>query len=84
MKNTIQTIDYALSDFSDYTPSAFLVSALHWAGQQGFWQPFNRLLDVRMKKVVYTPLQKVQTLIASIMYHDWLPVQQGHQLPPGA
>ena len=67
MKNTIQTIDYALSDFSDYTPSAFLVWALHWADQQGFWQPFNRLLDVAMKKVVYTPVQKVQTLIASIM-----------------
>jgi len=67
MKDTIQTIEYALSDFSDYTPSAFLVSALHWAEHQGFWQPFNRLLDVAMKTVVYTPVQKVQTLIASIM-----------------
>lgn len=67
MKDTIQTIDYELADFSDYTPSAFLVSALHWAEHQGFWQPFNRLLDVAMKSVVYTPLQKVQTLIASIM-----------------
>lgn len=67
MKNTIQRLDYALSDFSDYTSSAFLVSALHWADQQGFWQPFARLLDVPMKSVVYTPLQKVQTLVASIM-----------------
>ena len=69
MKNTISTLDleYALSDFSDYTPSAFLVSALYWAEQQGFWQPFARLLSVPMKSVVYTPLQKVQTLIASIM-----------------
>lgn len=67
MKNTIQTLDYALSDFSDYTPSAFLVSALHWAEGQGFWQPFARLLSIPMKRVVYTPLQKVQTLIASIM-----------------
>jgi hypothetical protein len=74
MKNTIPTIpnpkvelDYALSDFSDYTHSAFLVSALHWAEQQGFWQPFARLLSVSMKRVVYTPLQKVQTLVASIM-----------------
>lgn len=71
MKNTIVNsnleLEYALSDFSDYTHSAFLVSALHWAEQQGFWQPFARLLSVPMKKVVYTPLQKVQTLVASIM-----------------
>ena len=67
MKDTIETLDYTLSDFSDYTSSAFLVSALYWAEQQGFWQPFCRLLSVPMKSVIYTPVQKVQTLIASIM-----------------
>lgn len=71
MKNTIPNpnleLEYALSDFSDYTHSAFLVSALHWAEQHGFWQPFVRLLSVPMKRVVYTPVQKVQTLMASIM-----------------
>jgi hypothetical protein len=50
MKNTIANpnleLEYALSDFSDYTHSAFLVSALHWAEQHGFWQPFARLLSV--------------------------------------
>jgi Transposase DDE domain len=71
MKNTIPNpnleLEYALSDYSDYTHSAFLVSALHWAEQHGFWQPFVRLLSVPMKRVVYTPVQKVQTLMASIM-----------------
>jgi hypothetical protein len=66
MKNTIPTIEYALDDFGDYTNSAFLVSALHWAGQNGAWEPFKRLLDIDMKTVVYSPLQKVQTLLASI------------------
>jgi hypothetical protein len=67
MKDTIETLEYTLSNFSDYTNSALLVSALHWAQQQGFWQPFCRLLSVPMKSVVYTPVHKVQTLIASIM-----------------
>lgn len=71
MKNTIPNpnleLEYALDNFSDYTHSAFLVSALHWAEQHGFWQPFVRLLSVPMKRVVYTPVQKVQTLMASIM-----------------
>jgi hypothetical protein len=67
MKDTIETLEYTLSNFSDYTNSALLVSSLHWAQQQGFWQPFCRLLSVPMKSVVYTPVHKVQTLIASIM-----------------
>lgn len=66
MKNTISTIEYALDDASDYTDSAFLVTALQWANEHGVWTAFNRLLAVDMKTVVYSPLQKVQTLLASI------------------
>ena len=89
MKNTIPTIpnpnlelEYALDNFSDYTHSAFLVSALHWANEQGFWQPFARLLSVPMKRVVYTPLQKVQTLMASIMIGCKYNKDINHRLVP--
>ena len=67
MQHTISAIDYALTDFTDTTSSAFLVAALRWAQEQGVWQPFRRLLALDMKTVTYSPLQKVQTLIASIM-----------------
>ena len=66
MKNTIPTIEYALEDRTDYTDSAFLVTALHWANQNGVWSAFKRLLDIDMKTVVYSPLHNVQTLLASI------------------
>ena len=66
MKNTIPTIEYALEDRTDYTDSAFLVTALHWANQNGVWSAFKRLLDIDMKTVVYSPLHNVQTLLANI------------------
>jgi hypothetical protein len=31
MNNTMPSIEYALEDRTDYTDSAFLVTALHWA-----------------------------------------------------
>lgn len=66
MKNTIPDLEYVLDEFSDHTSSAFLLSALQWAQQNGVWEPFRRLLDIDMKTVVYSPLQKLQTLLASI------------------
>jgi hypothetical protein len=79
MKNTIPTIEYALEDRTDYTDSAFLVTALHWANQNGVWSAFKRLLDTDMKTVVYSPLHKVQTLLASIFVGC-----QGHLSPHSA
>jgi hypothetical protein len=61
------TIEYALDEENEVTSSAFLVTALQWAHQHGVWEPFTRLLDLKMKTVQYTPLQKVQTLLASIL-----------------
>lgn len=67
MQHTISNLEYVLDDFSDYTDSAFLVAALQWTQEQGVWQPFKRLLSIDMKTVVYSPLHKVQTLLASIL-----------------
>jgi Transposase DDE domain len=68
MQSTISTLELALTDdFTEQTSSAFLVAALHWAADHGFWQPFARLLAIPMKIVTYSPLQKIQTLIASIL-----------------
>jgi hypothetical protein len=67
MQHTISALEYVLDDFSDYTDSAFLVAALRWTQEQGVWQPFKRLLSIDMKTVVYSPLHKVQTLVASIL-----------------
>ena len=81
MKNTIPTIEYALKDRFDYTDAAFLVTALHWANQNRVWSAFKRLLDIDRKTVVYSPLHKVQTLLASIsvgcQFSDMLPTPQG-------
>lgn len=61
------TIEYALDEENEVTSSAFLVTALQWLHQHGAWDPFTRLLDLDMKTVHYTPLQKIQTLLASIL-----------------
>lgn len=67
MQHTIPDIEYTLADFSDYTDSAFLVAALQWAAEHGVWEAFRRLLSINMKTVVYSPLQKIQTLMASLI-----------------
>jgi hypothetical protein len=67
MQHTISEIDYALDADSDQTSSAFLVTALRWMNQHGVWQAFTRLLAVDMKTVTYSPLQKLQTIIASLV-----------------
>jgi hypothetical protein len=66
MQNTTSSIEYTLDHTTDYTDSAFLVAALQWAGDNAVWAPFKHLLDVDMKTVHYSPLHKIQTLLASI------------------
>jgi hypothetical protein len=67
MKNTIPSFEYALEDRTDYADSAFLVTALHRANQNAVWSAFKRLLDIEVKSVIYSPLHKAQTLLASIL-----------------
>lgn len=67
MQHTTSEFEFVLDEASDQVTSAFLVAALSWADQHGFWQPFRRLLAVPMKTVTYSPLHKVQTLVASLL-----------------
>lgn len=61
-----ETITYSTDDFNDTTGSAFLLAVLDFAERLGFFGPFSQL-SVKMKEVRYTQLQKVQTLLASIL-----------------
>jgi hypothetical protein len=55
------------ADFNQWTGSAFLVAFQRHAAAQAYFEPIERHLDLRMKRVRYSPLQKVQTLVASIV-----------------
>jgi hypothetical protein len=82
MQHTIPPIEFALDDDATPTTSAFLVAVLQWAHEQGVWQPFARLVDIDMKTVVYSPLHKVQTLIASIIFGCQYNHDINHRLVP--
>lgn len=66
MKNTISDLEFALEQDSEYTGSALLVALLDWMNRTGGWRAFRQHLKLKMKTLVYSPLQKVQTVCASI------------------
>lgn len=88
MKNAIPNpnldLEYALSDFSDYTHSAFLVSALHWAEQRTAWFPaaLREAVERADEKGGLHP--RSEGANAYGFHYDRVQVQQRRQLQAGA
>lgn len=50
----------------DFLPTGALLLLLHFAQRIGFFDSFQQHLQIPLKSVLYTPLQKLQTLICSL------------------
>jgi Transposase DDE domain group 1 len=55
------------AEVNESTGSAFLVAFQQHAQREGFFRPIAEHLDVKLKEVRFSRLQKAQTLIASIL-----------------
>ena len=63
----MRTITYEAAEEQMETVSAFLMMVLEYAKEQGVFTLLERLVQVQMKEVVYTRVQKAQTVIASLV-----------------
>lgn len=59
-------VECSLSEFDDILPQGFLALLLRFALTIGYFDTFKEHLQLKMKEVEYTCLQKIQTLISSI------------------
>jgi hypothetical protein len=82
MQNTRSELEFVLDADQSVTTNPLLVATLDWANRSGVWQPLRCLLDVEMKTVTYSPLQKLQTAIASIVVGCQFNEQINHRLVP--
>jgi hypothetical protein len=63
----MKTITYEAAEEQEETVSAFLMMVLEYAKEIGMFTMLERLVKVAMKEVVYSRLQKAQTVIASLV-----------------
>ena len=60
-------VKYYVDPFADILPNGFLGLLWPFAESLGFFQPFKEHLHVNMKEVIYSNLDRVKALIASIV-----------------
>ena len=63
----MQTITYEAAEAQVETVSAFLMMVLEYGKEIGLFTRLERLVKVSMKEVVYSRLQKAQTVMASLV-----------------
>src|SRR5260370_8223552 len=63
----MKTIAYESQEEQDKTVSAFLMVFLEYAQEIGLFLLLNRMVKVQMKAVVYSVLNKAQTVLASLV-----------------
>src|SRR5947209_8186699 len=63
----MKTITYESQEEQDKTVSAFLMMFLEYAQEIGLFLLLNRMVKVQMKAVVYSVLNKAQTVMASLV-----------------
>lgn len=61
------SIIYEVDETQEETVSVFLMMMLEYASVSGLWQLLNQKVDVKMKEVAYSRLNKAQTVIASLI-----------------
>lgn len=68
MDNHTPKVVFKTTDtFADQIRSGLLVAAYEWAQRTGWFQALAQQVKIKMKTVTYTPLQKLQTLWASLL-----------------
>lgn len=63
----MNSIIYEADETQEQTVSVFLMMMLEYADEIGLWQLLNEKVNIQMKKVVYSTLNKAQTVIASLV-----------------
>ena len=63
----MKTITYESQEEQDKTVSAFLMMFLEYAQDIGLFMLLSRIVKVQMKEVVYSVLNKAQTVLASLV-----------------
>jgi len=63
----MSSIIYEADEKQAETVSVFLMMMLEYAQESDLWQLLNRSVDVKMKEVRYSRLNKAQTVIASLL-----------------
>lgn len=63
----MSSIIYEADEKQEETVSVFLMMMLEHANESGLWQLLNQKVTVKMKEVVYSRLNKAQTVIASLI-----------------
>ncbi len=63
----MRNITYEAAETQEETVSAFLMMFLEYATESGVFELLEELVKVRMKQVVYSRLNKAQTLMASLV-----------------
>jgi len=75
-------IEVRLDKFSDFLPSGFLPLLLKFAAQQGYFEVFAKHFTLPMKSVYYSPYQKLQVLICSLLVNCNCIKDINHKLKP--
>lgn len=63
----MKTITYEAAQKQEETVSAFLMMVMEYGKESGIFMMMEQLVKVKMKEVVYSRLQKAQTIIASLV-----------------
>ena len=63
----MNSISYEADEKQEETVSVFLMMMLEYAQESGLWQMVSQKVDVNMKEVIYSRLNKAQTVIASLI-----------------
>ena len=63
----MNSINYEVEETQEESVSVFLMMLLEFATEIGLWQLMSEKIHLKMKKVVYSTLNKAQTVIASLI-----------------
>lgn len=63
----MSSIIYEADEKQEERVSVFLMMMLEYAQESGLWQMLSQAVNVKMKEVIYSRLNKAQTVIASLL-----------------
>jgi len=63
----MSSIIYEVDEKQEETVSVFLMMMLEYAQESGLWSMLSQQVDVKMKEVIYSRLNKAQTVITSLL-----------------
>jgi len=63
----MSSIIYEADEKQEETVSVFLMMMLEYAQESSLWRMLNQHVNIKMKEVTYSRLNKAQTVIASLL-----------------